>query len=99
MSTNSTSLVLSWYYVTCSFLLLCKVKIKIKIAVHLNSCIKNDLILTVPAEIRWHHAKHIGPVTQLQGYGHGEPASTQPGVGTLPERQGKVTIVSESILM
>lgn len=42
----------------------------------------------VPAEFRWHHAKHIGPVAQLQGYGHGEPAGTQPGVGTPPERQG-----------
>lgn len=43
--------------------------------------------LILPAEIRGHHAEHIDPVTQLQGDGHGEPARTQPGVRTLPERR------------
>lgn len=42
----------------------------------------------VPAEFRRHHTKHIHPVAQLQNYDHGEPAGTQPGVRTLPGRQG-----------
>lgn len=42
----------------------------------------------VPAVSWWRHAKHVDSVTQLQGDGHCEPASAQPRVGFLPERQG-----------
>ena len=55
--------------------------------------------LTLPAEIGGHHAIHVDPVTQLQGYGHGEPASAQPGVGNLPGRQESITISSKPIKM
>lgn len=42
-----------------------------------------------PAEVRWHHAVHVNPVTKLQGYGHGEPASAEPRVGGFPEIKTK----------
>lgn len=54
--------------------------------------------ILLPAEIWGHHAVHIDPITQLQGYGHGEPAGTQPGVGTFPERQERINISSKSEL-
>lgn len=40
-----------------------------------------------PAEVGGHHAVHVDAVTQLYGYGHGEPAGAQPGVGPFPRRQ------------
>lgn len=38
----------------------------------------------IPAEVRGHHAVHVDPVAELQGNGHCEPASAEPGVGDLP---------------
>lgn len=46
----------------------------------------------VPAVPGWRHAKHIDPVTQLQGDGHCKPAGAQPRVGLLPERQGHLLL-------
>lgn len=34
-----------------------------------------------PAEVGGNHAIDIDPITELQGNGHGEPASAQPRVG------------------
>lgn len=48
--------------------------------------------LSVPAKLWWHHSKHVDPVAQLQGDGHGEPAGAQPGVGFLPETQGHLFV-------
>lgn len=48
--------------------------------------------LSVPAKLWWHHAKHVDPVAELQGDGHGEPAGAQPGVGFLPETQGHLFV-------
>ena len=40
--------------------------------------------LDSPAEVWRHHAIDIDSVTQLQSYGHSEPACAQPRVGNPP---------------
>ena len=47
------------------------------LAVLFNSMLADeDFVL--PAEVGGNHAVDVDPIAQFQGYGHGEPACTQP---------------------